>query len=177
MVASVDGIIAKKDNSVSWFNTNDLNEKSEEFENDEEFLNQIDCYVMGANTYLHALSLSEEYGWVYGQTPTIVLTNHSLPKSKENISFYSGSLQKIMDEKLKLIYKNIWVVEGASLVKDFIQQGLAHEIKLNILPILLGESLLFFNEIKKEKALHLLNCKAYENGMLALVYEIIGNES
>ncbi|HMC84656.1 MAG TPA: hypothetical protein VKI61_03995, partial [Chitinophagaceae bacterium] len=73
MVSSLDGFIAKKDNSVSWFETTDYYEKGITVENTEEFLKAIDCYVMGSNTYELAMELSKSYGWAYGDTPTIVL--------------------------------------------------------------------------------------------------------
>ena len=46
MVSSLDGIIAKNDNSVSWFETSDKYEKGVIEQNPEEFLETIDCYVV-----------------------------------------------------------------------------------------------------------------------------------
>jgi hypothetical protein len=68
MVSSLDGIIAKKDNSISCFETAGHYEKGVTVteHNAGEFLKAIDCYVMGARTYEHALELSKTYGWVYG---------------------------------------------------------------------------------------------------------------
>src|SRR5580698_9011291 len=90
MVASLDGMIAKKDNSVSWFETTDSYEKGSTGQDAEEFLKTIDCYVMGARTYEHALQLSASYGWAYGDTPTIVVTHRDLPIARPNIEMYSG---------------------------------------------------------------------------------------
>src|SRR6187549_3302094 len=92
MVSSLDGFIAKKDNSVSWFETSDRYDKGVDGENPEEFLKTIDCYIMGSRTYEHALELSKSYGWAYGDKPTIVLTNRKLPRERQNIQFYSGDL-------------------------------------------------------------------------------------
>ena len=47
MVASLDGFVAKKDNSISWFETSDNYEKGVVPENAEEFLKKIDCYEIG----------------------------------------------------------------------------------------------------------------------------------
>src|SRR5450755_2245659 len=85
MVASLDGYIAKKDNSVSWFETSDNYENGVTEEDAVEFLKSIDCYVMGSRTYEHALKLSKSYGWVYGDVPTIVLTNRKLLIDRHNI--------------------------------------------------------------------------------------------
>jgi dihydrofolate reductase len=174
MVSSLDGIIAKKDNSVSWFDTSDYYEKGVEVtgQDTEEFLKTIDCYVMGAQTYEHALELSKSYGWAYGDTPTIVITHRNLPIDRQNIEIYSGDLNKLVDERLKPNYKNVWLVGGAMLVKDFIRLKLADEIRLSVLPIILGDGTLFFDYIKQEQLLHLKDVTAYKTGIVELWYEI-----
>ncbi len=174
MVSSLDGYIAKKDNSVSWFETADDYEKGVTVTQQEaqEFLKTIDCYVMGSRTYELALELSKAYGWVYGDVPTIILTHRKLPVNRPNIELYSGDLDKLVNERLKPNYKNIWVVGGALLVKDFIRSGLADEIRQSILPIILGDGLPFYDQVGQEQALHLKNVTAYKNGMVELVYEI-----
>ena len=172
MVSSLDGIIAKKDNSVSWFEISDYYEKGVSEQDPVEFLKTIDCYVMGSRTYEHAMELSKSYGWAYGDVPTIVTTHRNLPVDRKNIEFYPGDLNKLVNERLKPNYKNVWVVGGAMLVKEFIRLKLAHLIRLSILPIILGDGTLFFDHIGLEQALHLNNVTAYKNGMVELCYEI-----
>ena len=172
MVSSLDGLISKKDNSVSWFETFDNYEKGVTEQNAEEFLKTIDCYVMGSRTYEHALELSRSYGWPYGEIPTIVVTHRNLPIERQNIEMYSGDLNILVNERLKPKYKNVWVVGGAILVKDFIRLKLADEIRQSILPIILGDGIPFFDQIGQEQALHLKDATAYKNGMVELCYEI-----
>ena len=172
MVSSLDGIIAKKDNSVSWFETSDYYEKGITEQNPEEFLKTIDCYVMGSRTYEHALELSKSYGWVYGNVPTIVLTHRKLPVDRPNIETYSGDLNNLVNERLRPDYKNVWLVGGAMLAKDFIHSKLADEIRLSILPIILGDGTLLFDHIGQEQALHLKEVTAYKSGLVELWYEI-----
>jgi len=172
MVSSLDGIIAKRDNSVSWFETSDYYEKGVSGEDPEEFLKTIDCYVMGSRTYEHALELSTSYGWAYGDMPTIVVTHRNLPVNRKNIEFYSGDLSKLVNERLKPNYKNVWLVGGAMLVKEFIRLKLADQIRLSILPVILGDGTLFFDHIEQEQALHLKDVTAYKSGMVELCYEI-----
>jgi len=107
MVSSLGGIIAKKDNSVSWFETVDHYAKGVEISRQkmEEFLKTIDCYVIGARTYEYALALSRSYGWSYGDIPTIVVNDRNLPVDKPNIEIYSGNLK--LNEVLKAKYKNV----------------------------------------------------------------------
>ncbi|MEP7129207.1 MAG: dihydrofolate reductase, partial [Chitinophagales bacterium] len=81
IVSSLDGIIAKKDNSISWFDTTDHYGRGIEMteQDTHDFLKTIDCYVMGSHTYEHALELSKSYGWPYGDVPTIVVSHRDLP--------------------------------------------------------------------------------------------------
>ncbi len=172
MVSSLDGFIAKKDNSVAWFETSDYYAKGIDEQDVEGFLKTIGCYVMGARTYEHALALSKSYGWVYGDVPTIVITHRKLPIDRKNIEIYSGDLNHLVNERLKPNYKNIWLVGGALLAKDFIRLQLADEIRLSIIPIILGDGTLLFDHIGQEQALHLKDVTAYKSGMVELHYEI-----
>jgi dihydrofolate reductase len=176
MVSSLDGIIAKKDNTVSWFETSDHYEKGITIteEDTAAFLKTIDCYVMGSRTYEHALELSRSYGWAYGDVPTIVLTHRSLPIERANIEFYSGDLNKLVNERLKSRYKNVWLVGGAMLAREFIRLKLADEIRLSVMPIILGDGTLFFDQIGQEQALHLKDVTTYKSGMVELWYELDG---
>lgn len=174
MVSSVDGYIAKKDNSVSWFETADSYEEGIQLTDQDVqvFLKTIDCYIMGSRTYELALELSKSYGWVYGDIPTIVLTHRNLPVERSNIEIYAGDLNKLVNEHLKPYYKNVWLVGGAELAKHFIRLNLADEIRQSILPIILGDGTLFLDQIGQEKPLHLKNVTAHKSGMVELVYGI-----
>jgi dihydrofolate reductase len=174
MVSSLDGIIAKKDNSVSWFETVDYYEQGVELteEDTKKFLKTIDCYVMGARTYQHALELSRSYGWAYGDVPTIVVTHRDLPIERQNIEFYSGDLKTLVNEQLKPKYNNVWLVGGAMLAKKFIRLKLADEIRLSVIPIILGSGTPFWDQIGQEQALHLKAVTPYKSGMVELWYEV-----
>jgi dihydrofolate reductase len=172
MVSSLDGIIAKKDNSVSWFESTDYYEKGISEGNAEAFMNTIDCFVMGSRTYEHAVELSKTYGWAYGDVPTIVVSSRALLIERKNIEVYSGDLRTLVDERLRPSYPNVWIVGGATLAKEFIRLKLADEIRLSIMPIMLGEGTLFFDQIGLEQALHLKDVTAYKSGMVELVYEM-----
>ena len=90
LVSSLDGFIAKKDNSISWMDSpGDVYEKGVT-DDSAETLQSIDCYVLGSRTYEHALEL----GWPYGDTPTVVVTSRHLPSKRKSVEFYSGDLQE-----------------------------------------------------------------------------------
>ena len=100
-------------------------------------------------------------------------SNHrDLPIERQNVEIYSGDLNKLVEERLKPKYQNVWLVGGSLLSKDFIRLKLADEIRLSIMPIILGEGKLFFDQIGVEQALHLKEVNAYKSGMVELWYEI-----
>jgi dihydrofolate reductase len=77
-----------------------------------------------------------------------------------------------VNERLKPNYKNVWLVGGATIAKDFIRLKLADEIRVSIMPIILGDGKLFFDHIGQEQTLHLKDLIAYKNGIVQLCYEI-----
>ncbi len=170
MVSSLDGFISKSDGDISWMQSGDNYENGIELTKEEitDFLKKIDCYVMGAKTYEHALEL----GWPYGEIPVKVLTNRKLKPIKETVEFYSGNLNHLVNQELKPNYRNIWMVGGAEITKEFIRLELADEIVISIMPVILGDGILFFDYVGTEHLLHLKDVKAYKEGMVELVYEI-----
>jgi dihydrofolate reductase len=171
MVSSLDGFIAKKDNSVSWLDSPGSVYEAGASISDEQvaaFLKTIDCYVMGSRTYEHALEL----GWPYGETPAVVVTSRKWPEAsaRKSVEFYSGDLKTLVDVKLAPRYRNIWLVGGAMLCQRFLQLGLVDKIILTIAPVLLGEGLRLFEGPLPEKRWNLKNVVAYKNGFVELSY-------
>ena len=171
MISSLDGFIAKHDNTVAWMDTpGSVYEPGVSISEEEvaTFLKSIDCYVLGSRTYEHALQL----GWPYGDTPVVVVTTRKWPQAstRKSIEFYSGDLNTLVDEKLAPRYRNIWLVGGAMLSQHFLEQGLVDEIRLTIAPVLLGEGLRLFDGSQKDKRWGLKKVTAYKNGFVELSY-------
>ena len=167
-VSSLDGFIARKDNSVSWMDTDSIYEAGVSISEEEAatFVKAIDCYVLGSRTYEHALEL----GWPYGDTPTVVVTSREWPPAKKSVEFYSGDLKTLVDVKLAPRFQNIWLVGGAMLCQRFLSLGLVDEIKLTIAPVLLGDGLRLFGASLTEERWDLKNVVAYKNGFVELSY-------
>ena len=167
MVSSLDGFIARKDNSISWLDSTGVYEAGVSISEEEAaiFVKGIDCYVLGSRTYEHALEL----GWPYGDTPAVVVTGREWPPARKSVEFYSGDLKTLIDLKLAPLYRNIWLVGGAMLCRRFLELGLVDEIKLTIAPVLLGEGLRLFGSMPEEKW-NLKNVVAYRNGFVELSY-------
>jgi dihydrofolate reductase len=175
MVASLDGFIARRDGGVEWLETSDRFDSGEVMapESVAEFLRTIDCYVMGSRTYEIAQGFEARgLGWSYGDKPTFVLTRRDLRKTRSTVEFYAGDLQRLVEERLKPNFRSIWVVGGGAVSGECLRRGLADELRYSILPILIGDGIAFFESLDRDVALHLLEVKAYQSGMVALRYEV-----
>ena len=153
MAASLDGFIARKDGSVDWLETTDEFEDGDTMDPNvvAEFLKTIDCYVMGSRTYETALDFEVKgLGWAYGDKSTFVLTSRELPKTRETVEFYSGDLVRLVNDRLKPAFRNIWFVGGGAVSGECLRLGLADEVRYSIMPILIGEGISFFDGLDRE---------------------------
>ena len=175
MVASLDGFIARRDGRVDWLETSDEFADGVTMEPGfiQEFLKTIDCYVMGSRTYETALGFEAKgFGWSYGDKPTFVLTNRTLPRTRDTVEFHSGDLAKFVNDSLRRRFNSIWFVGGGVLSAECLRLGLADEVRYSILPIVIGDGIRFFEKLDRDVALHLAEVTAYKNGMVELRYEI-----
>ena len=177
MATSLDGFIARRDGRVDWLETSDEFVPGETMDpaSVQTFLDAIDCYVMGSHTYETALGFEARgFGWSYGDKPTFVLTKRALPRTRKSVQFYSGDLAEFVNTRLRPAFRNIWFVGGSVLSAECLRLGLADELRYSILPILIGDGISFFEKLDRAVALHLLEVKAYRNGMVELHYEVPG---
>ncbi len=169
MVSSLDGFIAKPDNSVSWLeDTGSVYEAGVSLSDEEAaaFVQTIDCYVLGSRTYAHALEL----GWPYGDTPTVVVTSRAQAAGQAERGVLFGRSQDISRREPRARFHNVWLVGGAMLCQRFLELGLVDEINLTIAPVLLGEGLRLFGGSLTEERWNLKNVVAYKNGFVELSY-------
>lgn len=180
MAASLDGFIARKDGRVDWLETSDHFDGGAVMgaESVAAFLGTIDCYVMGARTYETALDFDAKgLGWSYGDKPTFVLTHRERRKIRSTVEFVAGDLQRFVEERLRPAYRSIWFVGGGAVAGECLRRGLADEVRYSILPVLIGDGIPFFDRLKRDVSLHLLDVTAYESGVVELRYAVRREEA
>ncbi|MBI1361745.1 MAG: dihydrofolate reductase [Alphaproteobacteria bacterium] len=175
MAASLDGFIARANGATDWMETSDVHEGGATMDAAfvEDFLKSIDCYVMGSRTYETALGFEAKgHGWAYGDKPVFVLTTRTLPKARDTIEFVSGDLARLIDERLRLAFRSIWIVGGGLVAGEALRRGLADEVRYSILPVVIGTGVRFFEGLDRDVALHLVEARAYATGMVALRHAV-----
>lgn len=176
MAASLDGFIARTDGRTDWMNTSDEFPGGESMDADyvRDFLQSIDCYVMGSRTYETALEFdSRGAGWAYGDKPVFVLTTRKLPMSRSTVELVSADLGQLLNERLKQTFRSIWIVGGGAVAGETMRRGLADEVRYSILPVAIGQGVRFFEGLDRDVQLHLMEAKAYTSGIVALRHAVL----
>ncbi len=169
MATSIDGFVARKDHSLDWLMKypDDGNDKSYE-----EFIANIDVLVMGSGSFKTVLKFDP---WPY--TIPVLVMSHSLSQ-KDIPEALIGKVEvtrldpiQLMESLFKQGNKNAYV-DGGKLVQSFISDGLIEEMTITQIPILIGEGIRLFGDIKEDIDLELLNSRAYGAGFVQNHYRL-----
>lgn len=161
IAASVDGYIAQKNGDVSWLHDARYAIAGEDF-GYAAFMNDVDCIVMGRNTYEKVLEFDP---WPFAGKRVVVLSStlRSIDQSGAELSTESPAvlLQKLAAEGIKKVY-----LDGGKTIQSFLRDGLVNEITITRIPILLGSGLPLFGQM--DASVHLQHSKshAYANGFV-----------
>lgn len=66
--------------------------------------------------------------------------------------------------------KQIWLMGGGELARDFLAADLVDELYLGVVPVLLGEGIPLFPPGFPQRNLALVEARTYSRGLLALTY-------
>jgi dihydrofolate reductase len=159
---SLDGYIARRDGSVDWL----VVEPSYDFKG---FFDSIDVVLMGRKTMDAALrlggmgSMGSMQGYVFSR---------SKPSGKRDGVQYTNQPPGALIRELKARPgKDIWLMGGGELARDFLREDLIDRIDLGVLPVLLGEGIALFPSGFPERHFKLVKHRSYPSGLLELSYE------
>ena len=161
IASSLDGYIARQNGDIDWLFT----DQNYGYTN---FLDSIDTVFMGRKTYEQVLTFGE---YPYQEKNSYVFT--------KNLDFSANSDVEVVTEletfvnNLKLLDgKNIWLVGGSLLIRDFLNKNFVNEVILSVHPIILGEGIpLFANP--NTTSLQLTGCQTYSSGLVQLSYDVV----
>jgi dihydrofolate reductase len=168
IATSVDGYVAAEDGGVDWLEEFQSAE-GEETGGVSEFVENVDCLVMGATTYEQVLGFGE---WPYGEKPTYVFTNRELSPATEAVEFVDDDVRSFSKD-LKRQYERIWLVGGAKLAQSFLREREVDTLRLFFVPLLLGDGIRLFGGDYDRQRLRLLNTDSDSGGIVEHHYEII----
>lgn len=168
IAASVDGFIAKKDGDVAWLHDFRYAIEGEDF-GYAQFMADVDCIVMGRNTYEKVLEFET---WPFTGKRVVVLSSTLLrvdqPDTELSAETPAALLHKLAAEGIKKVY-----LDGGKTIQSFLRDGLVHEMTITRIPILLGSGLPLFGQL--DASVHLQHSKshAYANGFVQSTWFVL----
>lgn len=170
IATSVDGYVASSDGGVEWLESfEDSYEYGVAGGSYEAFFETVDALVMGSTTYEQVLGFGE---WPYGDRPTYVTSGRDLSTPRDTIAVYDGDLAALVADEFEPRYGHVWLVGGAALAQDFLAQGLVDELRLSLVPVLLGDGIRLFDGDGTAASLHLVDETAYDDGIVEVRYAV-----
>jgi len=160
---SIDGYIARRDGSVDFlFMPKDYSMAP--------FFKTIDTAMMGRKTYEVGLRMSGGSFSSYGLKCFVF--SRLLPSGeRDGVTVVKNSPADFVKALRKHRGKNIWLMGGGELARDFLKDDVVDELYIGIVPVLIGEGLPLFPSGFPQREFSLLENKSYSKGMIALKYQ------
>jgi dihydrofolate reductase len=159
---SIDGYIARLNGAVDFlFMPKDYSMA--------DFFRTIDTAIMGRKTLDAALKMGG--GSLGGSMATYVFSYSQPAGKRDGVAFVNESPAVFVRELLKEPGKNIWLMGGGELARDFLKADLVDELYLGIVPVLLGEGIPLFPSGFPQRDFTLVENKTYSKGLISLKYK------
>jgi dihydrofolate reductase len=160
---SLDGYIARPDGSVDFlFMPKDYSMAP--------FFKRVDTAVMGRKTYEMGLKLAGGKFSSYGMK-CYVFSRTLEAGQRDEVTITSSAPKKLLKELRSKKGKDIWLMGGGELTRDFLCEDLVDELYLGVVPVLIGEGIAAFPSGFPQRKFTLVENKTYSQGLIALRYE------
>jgi dihydrofolate reductase len=111
-----------------------------------------------------------------GQNPwkgmTTYVFSRSLKEVSQGVKLVQGDIKKEVNIILQQPGKDIWLFGGAELTVGLLKEGLVDELWLSVHPVLLGGGKPLFQGLELRTKLKLITTRAYDTGLVSLIYQI-----
>jgi dihydrofolate reductase len=158
---SLDGYIARPDGAVDYlFMPKDYSMA--------DFFASIDTAIMGRKTYDVAKAMSG--GGFDAKIKSYVCSRTLPPGEREGMTFTQEPPASLAEKIRGGKGKDIWLMGGGELARDFLKADLVDELYLGVVPVLLGEGIPLFPSGFPQRNFALVENKTFSRGMIALKY-------
>lgn len=160
---SLDGYIARPDGAVDFlFMPKDYQPRMAAF------MRRVDTAILGRKTYEVAQQMG---GGHWGGMKAYVMTR-TLPSGERNgFVFTHSSPSDLVQQVRKTPGKDIWMMGGGQLAREFLDADLIDELYLGIVPALIGKGIPLFPSSFPQREFTLVENETFSKGLIALKYE------
>ncbi len=166
IACSLDGYIAKLNDNLDFLNI--VQREGEDYGYGE-FITSVDTVILGRKTYDWVVG--HGYGFPHADKESYIITRQSKPR-EGNLIFYNGDLRKLVFDLKSKSGKNIFCDGGAEIVNLLLRDKLFDELIISIIPILVGDGVKLFKDVRPEQELELVSVKKFDSGLVQLHYRI-----
>lgn len=169
MAMSLDGFVARLDHTLDWLDKQDTEGEDHGFD---AFQNSVDVIVMGAGSFRTVLGFD---GWGYVK-PVVVLsrtmTPNDIPKAlRDKVDISSLAPAELMAGFANRGFNRVYV-DGGAIIQSFLKAGQIADMKITIVPILIGEGIRIFAKMGHDTDLQLVSAEQFPSGLVDLVYKV-----
>jgi dihydrofolate reductase len=165
IATSLDGYIARDNGDIDWLSI--VQTPGEDYGYNQ-FIKSVDTVIMGRKTYEKVVSFG--IGFPHRNKSCYVLTR-SGRTGDENVEFYSGDVESLIQDIRRKRDGNIFVDGGAEIIHEFMLKDLIDVFVISVVPVLLGSGIRLFREGWKEKKLALRDSRSFPSGLVQSTYE------
>lgn len=163
VAVSIDGFIARKDNSIDWLS--DIGGETDF--GYQAFYRSVDAICMGNRTYRQIVAAS---AWPYSDKPVCVYSRTPFAPEKPNVYATSLPPEKLAEQLRREGKQHLWVMGGGEIHTVFLNAGLVDEIRLFVMPIALGEGVPLFSQRVIERSWKLISVEVWPGDVGELRY-------
>lgn len=169
MAMSLDGFVARPNHTLDWLDKQQTEGEDHGFD---AFQNSVDVILMGTGSFRTLLGFE---GWVY-KKPVVVLsrsiTQEDIPKAltgKVEISTLGPEALMVAfaERGVKRVY-----VDGGAIIQTFLSARLIEDMKITIVPILIGDGIRIFDNTGGDLDLELVSAEQFPSGLVDLFYKV-----
>ena len=134
------------------------------------FFKTIGAAIMGRKTLEDGLRMS---GGTFPPSPWdeyYVMSRSKPPGERDGVVFTNKSPTALVSQLRKSRGKNIWLMGGGELARDFLKADLVDELYLGVVPVLIGQGIPLFPAGFPQRDFKLVENKTYSKGLISLKY-------
>ncbi len=170
IAASLDGFIARNNGDIAWLDDSDS--QSDEDYGYSLFMSSVDVLIMGRNTFEKVLTFGK---WPYDDKRVIVLSTRTLPIPEwlpNTVKVIAADPTNLVESFSAEGVKHL-SIDGGNTIQRFITAGLADEMTITRIPILIGKGVSLFGTLDSDIKLKHIETRLFTNGFVQSRYQLL----
>jgi len=135
------------------------------------FFATVDTAIFGRKTLDAALQMGGGGSFSGSSMANYVFSRSKPAVERDGLIFVNQSPAAFVRQLREKPGKDIWLMGGGELARDFLKADLVDELYLGIVPVLLGEGIPLFPSGFPQRNFALIENKTYTRGLIALRYK------